>query len=669
MRRLLILFLLPFLLLGRPVWAEPIISDPDAAIVAGKASLPGLRLTLRTDKAQYEQGEAIPMTLRYTYDGARALSVLVVTYNRSGRIQEFGFQATDAAGKAVPDPTPFRGGIGGGLRSETKLTPKQPYAQTVTLNEWLRFDAPGRYTVTASSSIIHFDDGTGWGGPTIPLHSEPLIIDITQPDDARRQARLAQDRTNLTSPDRQTRLNALRDLRFLVDVRAIPLLVQALNDDDTNLMYEAWFGLRAFPDMAPVKAEILRAVADSDHLVAPGRQWPYRNLLAEADARLSGKTPTLLAQDKRYDALFDAGMQTALKTATPGRAAELTVEGMALANLSRTDLANWRRVLTHAALMSQESQGYAASLLESGLEYPKDFLDLKALRNLKPELKQVGANPRLSPELRSSAIATLHTLGEDPFQDLLAADLAAPKPVFSDAAHRTLGSYHTEEIGRRLLALIASPDDDTRRSAAQRLRDFGTAVSVASLRALLKRQAAGADYNDATARDALLEALALKSPGDALPLIAREVAQPNRPYSGVSDVPIRLVCRLHGPEARQIVRGLLASPRSETRQTAAQALDESQTDAARLAGGGPTDETGRHLPPDGALAASYFPELLTLARDDPSADVRAAARQALIGITGLPKGGGWQATAAQQQSWISLWAAWWRQSQSKFRQE
>ena len=667
MRRLIFL-LLPFLLLGRLTGAAPVPSDPDAAVVAGKAFLPGLRLTLRTDKAAYEQDEAIPITLRYTYDGTRALSVLVVTYNRSGRIQEFGFQATDTAGKTVPDPTPFRGGMGGGLRGETKLTPTRPYEQTVTLNEWLRFDAPGRYTVIAESGIIRLDDGTGWGGPSIPLKSEPLTLEITASDDAHRQARLAQDRANLTSPDRQTRLNALRDLRFLVDTRAIPLLVQALNEDDTNLMYEAWFGLRAFPDMAPIKTELLRVIADHAHPVAPGRQWPYRNLLSEADQRLSGKPPTP-EQDKRYDALFALGMQTALAAATPGRAAELTVEGMALANLSRTDPANWRRVLDHAALMSSESQSYAASLLESGLEYPKDFPDLKALRSLKPELRRVGANPRLSPELRSGAITALHTLGDDSFRNLLVSDLTAPKPVFSDAAHRTLGGYQAGEIGRRLLMLAASPDDDTRRSAAERLRDFGTAVSAASLRALLARQAAGADNYDATARDALLEALALKSPADALPLIAREVSRPNRPYSGVSDVPIRLACRLRGPDARRIVRGLLASPRPETRQTAAQALDESQSDAARLAGGGPTGETGRRLPPDSTLAASYFPELLALARDDPSASVRAAARQALIGITGLPKGGDWQATAAQQQSWSPLWENWWRQNQSKFRQE
>ena len=72
------------------------ISDPDATIVAGKARLPGLQLTLITPKTRYEQGEPIDVTMRYTYTGTRPLAVEVVTYDRSGRIQDSGFTAKDA---------------------------------------------------------------------------------------------------------------------------------------------------------------------------------------------------------------------------------------------------------------------------------------------------------------------------------------------------------------------------------------------------------------------------------------------------------------------------------------------------------------------------------------------------------------------------------------------
>ena len=101
---------------GGPSRAAP---DPDAAFVSGKTPLPGLRLTLRTDRGRYEMGEPIPVTLRYTYDGSRPLTLKVVTGDRSGRIMDFGFGATDAAGKAVPDPMPFHGVLSGGGLSST----------------------------------------------------------------------------------------------------------------------------------------------------------------------------------------------------------------------------------------------------------------------------------------------------------------------------------------------------------------------------------------------------------------------------------------------------------------------------------------------------------------------------------------------------------------------
>ena len=652
------------LLCGAPSQAAP---DPDAAFVSGKTPLPGLRLTLRTDRARYEQGEPIPITLRYTYDGDRPLTLEVVTGDRSGRITDFGFTATDAEGKAVPDPIPSRGVFsGGGLSGSARLKPSQPYEQTVTLNEWLRFDAPGRYVVTAQSRIVHLTgDGGDWAdGPDLPLTSAPLVLQIAPPNEAHLLARLARDAADLSSKSQDARTGALRDLRFLGDARAISLLVRGLHDPYVNAALEASFGLRAFPDLDPVKAEILRAVADPGLLIPPSQQYSYLSLLVDADLQAQGKATSFgdsatTAAYAHWEGVFARRLQKSLTAMTPGRAAEVTVEGLALGSLSRADPANWRPVLVNASLMSAPSQQYAGSLMETSDDQPESFPDLQAFRSLQPELRRVRADTRLDPALRSGAVLMLHALADDAFRPQLAADVAAPKPTFTDAAHRTLGGYHAAQIGDALLALARSSDDDTRRSASVRLRDFGAAVHAERLRALLAREKAANAYDDG--RDALLEALALKSPALALPLLAREAVKPGRPYQGVSDLPIRLLCRLRGPDARRVVLGLFASPNPETRQTVAQALGDSW-ESIRF----PNGDKGRRLLPDAPLAASYFPSLLTLAGSDPSGSVRGAARLALAGITGLPPNGLGQGTSAGQQALLPPWEDWWRRNRARY---
>ena len=201
--------------------------DFEALVAAGKEKLPGLKLELITPRKQYELGEPIEVTMQYTYDGDRKLSVEHTTYNRCGRILAFSFSALGERGNVVRDPIAGHlGGTAGGIRGSGSLARQGPYEQKVFLNEWLCFDAPGRYTVTARSGIVSFDaHGTGesHSGPTIPLKSVPLELQITAPVEEHRLARIAEARTAAHDTDSSAREKAMRDLRFMVDPRAIPL--------------------------------------------------------------------------------------------------------------------------------------------------------------------------------------------------------------------------------------------------------------------------------------------------------------------------------------------------------------------------------------------------------------------------------------------------------------
>ncbi len=129
-----------------PAGAQFGVGAPPEIVEKARAKWPDLHFEIVTPRSSYALGEAIPVTIRYRNEGKPGLRVTVVTYDRSGRIEEFGFAGSDAAGQKVRDPSPFRGGMMGGLRTEQALG---RYEQTVSLNEWLSFDRPGHYEITA----------------------------------------------------------------------------------------------------------------------------------------------------------------------------------------------------------------------------------------------------------------------------------------------------------------------------------------------------------------------------------------------------------------------------------------------------------------------------------------------------------------------------------------
>ena len=68
-------------------------------------------------------------------------------------------------------------------------------------------------------------------------------------------------------------------------------------------------------------------------------------------------------------------------------------------------------------------------------------------------------------------------------------------------------------------------------------------------------------------------------------------------------------------------------------------------------------QPARHLKPAPGLALHFVPDLIKMAAEDAAPAVRAAARHALHEITGIPRDNAYNATPAQQQSWLPLWQA------------
>jgi sugar lactone lactonase YvrE len=283
----------------------PVAAPAVTRSLAAQTPVPGLSLRITTAQAHFAQGEPIPITMRYTYTGTRKLRVEAMTYDRSGRIPEFQFRGVDALGHPVPDPAPMTISMGG-IRTIPDLTPDHPHQQTVYVNEWLRFDHPGRYTVTLRSTAVQVaanDPSVPIQG--IPLESNALQIEITPPDNRHRLERIERARRDIEGGE-EAQERAMRDLRFMVDPRAIPLLMQGLKSPYGNVQSQAQFGLRSFADMSPVRAALLAALHNPASNLDVSQEDHYATLLAEAQLRAEGgRLDKDLQASQPFNALFN----------------------------------------------------------------------------------------------------------------------------------------------------------------------------------------------------------------------------------------------------------------------------------------------------------------------------------------------------------------------------
>ena len=143
-----------------------------------------VRLTLRlTDgRLQFRPGEIIPIELEFSSASTKRFTVDGVTYDRSGRltIDEFVIDRIDD----VTDPMldyfgSFGGHIGGGIRGMGVLGEK-PFTVKLELNEWFRFDKPGRYALAVKSRRV--TDESVAPPAVIPVESNTITFEILPRD-------------------------------------------------------------------------------------------------------------------------------------------------------------------------------------------------------------------------------------------------------------------------------------------------------------------------------------------------------------------------------------------------------------------------------------------------------------------------------------------------------
>ena len=143
-----------------------------------------IRLTIRlTDgRFQFRPGEIIPIELEFSSATPKRFAVDGATYDRSGRltIDEFVIDRIDDVSDPMLDYFGSIGGyIGGGIRGMGVLGEKT-FTVKLELNEWFRFDKPGRYTLAVNSRRVSDESVTPHA--VVPVESNTVSFDILPRD-------------------------------------------------------------------------------------------------------------------------------------------------------------------------------------------------------------------------------------------------------------------------------------------------------------------------------------------------------------------------------------------------------------------------------------------------------------------------------------------------------
>ncbi len=140
--------------------------------LAAQPAKPTLELSAANGQTTFRVGERIPLRLDLTGPGDKKYSIDTASYDRSGRLDLDTFDVSPATGWSDPLAQYFSQGVfmGGGLRGSRTLSPK-PVSFDADLNEQVRFDQPGTYTVTAISHRVGFTKH----GMTLELPTAPAV--------------------------------------------------------------------------------------------------------------------------------------------------------------------------------------------------------------------------------------------------------------------------------------------------------------------------------------------------------------------------------------------------------------------------------------------------------------------------------------------------------------
>jgi hypothetical protein len=242
----------------------------------------GVSFTLRVrgDKTQFRPGEIISVEFSFTSDLPNSYDLDGATYDRGGRLQLDKFFLDHK--KGVVDPLrDYVPGAGGGISSNPTLS-ESPHTMAFDLNEWLRFDQPGKFRLYVTAPRVLKKGGGGFRNGA-EVTSNIVEFEVLPRDDEWADQELQSIKRLLDSSDpKQDRRPVCRRLRFLNTEAAAGEMIRRFGAPLDVCGYEYSMGLIGSPHRAFIVKEMERALEAPDQPISNG----YLSALSHLGASL-----------------------------------------------------------------------------------------------------------------------------------------------------------------------------------------------------------------------------------------------------------------------------------------------------------------------------------------------------------------------------------------------
>jgi hypothetical protein len=453
---------------------------------------PGLEVHTTTGQTTFHMGERISLTLSLTGPNDRKYSIDAASYDRSGRLDIDTFAVTPASGWADPLAAYFSHGFfGGGLRGSDELSSK-PVTFAVDLNEHIRFDELGTYTVIATSHRVGTASTPG-GFPREPyltLTSNPIELHIIPATPEWQKEKLRSINAALAVPQKLNqqspeRAAAIADLRYLASPTAIEELAANLRDDRFDMISPCGFGLTGLPgSMRNAALQAMDHQIDDPHF--PVSDW-FLHIMTGLEASPHESPEQLQANEPaRRKTAWQSVLSGLPHKEGPARA----VTAKTLLDAAPRGLANGDAQL--ASILASSFMDLPPDDQLRELQYNWDLLrtqpmlpTLQALLKSPPAKPIVNGGNFSSPrELHAIVLQRWLELDPEGAQRALLAQLGTEDPVLTETAIASLPGETLPQFEHLWAhAFLSSNSYEQQKVLAALLVRFGTGSAIPQIKA------------------------------------------------------------------------------------------------------------------------------------------------------------------------------------------
>jgi len=238
---------------------------------------PGVSFTVRLKdgKTQFYQGELITVEMQFSSDVPNTYRLDAKEYDRSGHLEADSYHIEPETGTSEPLrdylQSTFYGGSMGGLMPRPPTLQEKPYIVTQTLNDFVRFDRPGKYRLYITNDRVGKLDANQDYGVTerFKVRSNTIELEILPATREWQQQRL-REAIAIIDGLRSDRRVGCRALRFLNTPDAEAEMIRGYRGSTDGCDGEFNFGLLASPRRESVIFQMEASLQSPSHPVTGG---------------------------------------------------------------------------------------------------------------------------------------------------------------------------------------------------------------------------------------------------------------------------------------------------------------------------------------------------------------------------------------------------------------